>query len=71
MKDSKTCLVIFLILLEVLVYWCIFFLLIYVFGCFLDLSFDVACVKNGREEYGSSCNTKLRREKELVIFTGI
>ncbi|KAA0039800.1 putative inactive receptor-like protein kinase [Cucumis melo var. makuwa] len=35
------------------------------FGCFKS------CVKNGRQEYGSSCNTKQRREKELVIFTGV
>ncbi|XP_038875906.1 probably inactive receptor-like protein kinase At2g46850 [Benincasa hispida] len=35
------------------------------FGCYKS------CVKNGRHEYGSSCNTKLRREKEFIIFTGI
>lgn len=35
------------------------------FGCFKS------CVKKGRQEYGSSCNVKSRREKQLVIFTGV
>ncbi|KAG7025360.1 putative inactive receptor-like protein kinase, partial [Cucurbita argyrosperma subsp. argyrosperma] len=35
------------------------------FGCLKS------CVKNGHEEYGSSCHGKGRSEKELIIFTGV